>query len=55
MDRNEIIRCVVKALRDGCSWEEIGQQLELSAEAAEREYAADADRMATPYSTHKFY
>lgn len=55
MNRNETLRCIVKALRDGYSWEEIGQQVGLSAEAAEREYAEDAERTATPYSTHKFY
>lgn len=55
MDRNETIRQVVKALGDGWSWAETGQQLGLSAEAAEREYSADAEQMATPHSTHKFY
>lgn len=55
MDRNETLRCIVKALRDGYSWEEIGQQVGLSAEAAELKYAEDAERTATPYSTHKFY
>ncbi|WP_369021761.1 hypothetical protein [Paenarthrobacter ureafaciens] len=55
MERNETLRKVTKALRDGWSWEEIGQQLGLSAQAAEREYAEDAERAATPYSNHKFY